>query len=313
MDFLRGSSFWNEAVYSGERDSFRAGTGIFISPRITPLVQSHGIIMPRRAQYLTFQLAPDMVIGIINIYAHNFTNSKWIVAGDFNMVEDLEDKRGGTESTGQGHLEFQAWTAMLLQLQLLDIHYLDEFRQLTNIKYTWVNRRHGPESIISRLDRFYVSPRLQAIGGQSGVWRSTPHMSDHSPVFLKLRRTGNRIKYSQAFNKGLLKTEEGRAELLAAWRQAMTFRLNAPYGERIADAVAAVKTCSDQITRRRRQESATEFEAQFEDVFEAELDLHANWQDEHARRQLNYAQAHLHKIRQERMEKKYERQTALWS
>ncbi|KAG0571880.1 hypothetical protein KC19_VG050900 [Ceratodon purpureus] len=184
MDFLRGSSYWNEAIYSAEKDSFRAGTGILLSPRLTPLVKSHGIIMSRRAQYLTFQLAPDMVIGIINIYAHNFTNSRirlwnairefelpeaeWILTVDFNMIEDLEDKRGGTDSTGQGHLEFQAWTAMLLQLQLLDVHYLDEFRQLTNIRYTWNNRRHGLESIIFRLDRFYVSPRIQAIGGHSG-------------------------------------------------------------------------------------------------------------------------------------------------
>ena len=159
------------------------------------MVTGHGIIVPGQAQYITLRLAPDLIIGIINVYAHNYSNSRvrlwnqirefnlpeaeWLIAGDFNMIELLEDKRGGAITTGQSHTETLAWNALRLQLQLHDTFYLDEFRHLTPLRFTWGNRRKGQEAIVSRLDRFYVTDRLKNIGGHSGIWRSAPHISDH--------------------------------------------------------------------------------------------------------------------------------------
>ncbi|KAG0595095.1 hypothetical protein M758_UG138900 [Ceratodon purpureus] len=229
MDFLRGSSLLNEAVYSAERDSFRAGTGILLSPRLSPCIQAYGIILPGRAQYVTLRLAPDMIIGIINVYAHNYTGSRvrlwntirefdlpeadWILTGDFNMIEDLEDKRGGTDSIGQGHLELQAWTALLLHLQLSDVYYLDEFRKLTPVRYTWDNRQHGQESIISRLDRFYALDSRQSVvtqgfGAQLLTFQTTApcslnyeeqgHTSDQLRFLISSCLKRRRVKHSSS-------------------------------------------------------------------------------------------------------------------
>ena len=76
MDFLRGGSLWNEVTYSAAKDSFRAGTGIFISNRLVPTMKHHGIIMLGRAQFVIFQIAPDLTMGIINVYAHNYMGSR---------------------------------------------------------------------------------------------------------------------------------------------------------------------------------------------------------------------------------------------
>lgn len=66
------------------------------------------------------------------------------------MVELLEDKLGGADTTG--HTETVAWNALLLHLRLQDVFYLDEFRKLTPRRSTWDNRQKGAESILSSRD-----------------------------------------------------------------------------------------------------------------------------------------------------------------
>jgi hypothetical protein len=73
---LKGSFFWNEAQYSARSDSFKGGTGILTSPTLSAHTLEHGIIVPGRAQFITFQLTNELTIGVINIYAHNYTGSR---------------------------------------------------------------------------------------------------------------------------------------------------------------------------------------------------------------------------------------------
>lgn len=136
LDFLRGNAFWNEAQYSAAKDSFKGGTGIVISPKISTMLVDHETIVPGHAQFITIQFTKELKVGILNIYAHNYTSSRarlwntirhynlpeaeWILGGDFNMIESLDDKQGGVETTGRGEQEFRAWTQLLIHLRLQD-------------------------------------------------------------------------------------------------------------------------------------------------------------------------------------------------
>lgn len=126
LGFKNGTSLWSEAKYSTAKDSFKGGVGILLSSRAASLVCEHGIIEPGRAQFVTIQWTSAIKIGIINIYAYNFTGSRarqwnkirhfglpnahWIMAGDFNMVEQLSDKQGGDQSTGRAKRNVQRGT-----------------------------------------------------------------------------------------------------------------------------------------------------------------------------------------------------------
>jgi hypothetical protein len=56
MDFKGGASFWNDVMFSTKSNRFK-GCTIILSFRLTPLVEKHGVIIPRRLQYLTFKLS----------------------------------------------------------------------------------------------------------------------------------------------------------------------------------------------------------------------------------------------------------------
>lgn len=71
LEFGKGLSLWNEALYNANTDSFNGGTALLISDRITSMVKEHGVIIPGRAQYVTFQWTPHIKVGVINIYAYN--------------------------------------------------------------------------------------------------------------------------------------------------------------------------------------------------------------------------------------------------
>lgn len=75
-DFLGGQTFWNDAQYSTANDSFKGGTGIILSPKAVTMLVEHGTIVPGRVQFVTLQLTKELKVGIINIYAHNFTGSR---------------------------------------------------------------------------------------------------------------------------------------------------------------------------------------------------------------------------------------------
>lgn len=121
--------------------------GILISARLAGLICEHGVIMKGRAQYITIQWTPRIKVGIINIYAFNYTGPRtrlwneirhfqlpeanWIL-GDFNMIEQLEDKQGGLATSGLGPREVIAWGDLMVHLGLRDCFRADEFRKVTN-------------------------------------------------------------------------------------------------------------------------------------------------------------------------------------
>lgn len=186
LEFLKGPLLWNAATYSALDDSLTGGTVILIFTKFTPTLQDYGVIVKDRAQYAIIELTPTTRLGIINIYGYNHTGpltrlwqqtadhplppALWIMGGNFSFVESLEDKQGGNNNLGHGFREVASWNNLLIRLQLQALFHMDEFCKINTKAFTWDNRRPPPRTVLTRLDRFYLSKKLHECGGMIGIW-----------------------------------------------------------------------------------------------------------------------------------------------
>ncbi|GLT25058.1 hypothetical protein SLA2020_002120 [Shorea laevis] len=98
---------------------------------------------------------------------------RWLVAGDFNAVRSVEERKGRTEdNSAMGDFNAFVETTGLVDLRLV------------NRQYTWY-RPDG--SFMSRLDRFLLTSEMCSMGGewvQKGLERT---ISDHCAITLTTR------------------------------------------------------------------------------------------------------------------------------
>lgn len=329
VEFPRGLALWNEASYCAATDSFKGGTSFLLSARIANLICEHGVIVRGRAQYVTIQVSPHVKVGIINVYAFNYTGSRkrlwnkisqyplpaanWILGGDFNMIEQLSDEQGGQDTTGRGRRELIAWNGLLVQLGLQDCFKADEFRKVTPKLFSWDIRRAAPGMICSKLDRFYLNQTLTQIGGQTAIWPTLSHVSDHAPIFVKKQPRPTKPPHQLAFNRHLLSSEEEKTPLLELWNRAISVNPDNSWNTRFVTGLKAIKEYSDQKTRSHRIQRREAFTAQLAPVFTAEMELQRDWNDQQARETLNKAQMDLHQQRQKQLEAKHDRHMSEWT
>ena len=98
-----------------------------------------GIVVPGRAQWLLLQWGQTRV-GLLNLYALNHASARatfwfqiseslpranaWCVGGDFNMLETVEDRCSGSQTTMHGS-KLAAWEQICMFLRLEDVwHHL---------------------------------------------------------------------------------------------------------------------------------------------------------------------------------------------
>lgn len=93
----------------------------------------------------------------------------WIMGGDLNFIESLEDKQGGNNNLGRGRREVESWNNLLIRLQLQYSFHMDEFHKINAKSFTWDNRGLAPKTVLIRLDRFYICDKLQDRGGMIGI------------------------------------------------------------------------------------------------------------------------------------------------
>jgi len=112
--FPNGHQVWNLAIQSDRGSGkWRAGTGILVSRSLAHMVVKQGTIMDGRAQFISIKSNNGFVLSIINIYIPivsmgraslwnkiveaNVEGQGFILARDFNMVEDPKDTLGGSK------------------------------------------------------------------------------------------------------------------------------------------------------------------------------------------------------------------------
>eukprot|EP00253_Pinus_taeda_P022169 PITA_22169 len=100
--------------------------------------------------------------------------SKCILGGDFNMITNLLEKKGGLRKLNR---DAKAFTGFIETVKLVDIHPKSGL-------FTWNNRRGGESLIASRLDRFLIleSIIMEGIIAESDILPSGG--SDHWPISL---------------------------------------------------------------------------------------------------------------------------------
>jgi exonuclease III len=129
-------------------------------------VMDYTTIGSNKAQVITLKGLPCGELGIINIYAPNNyvdknilwelllekipRNYSWIVCGDFNMVEDKEDKSSMCEKLIP-YKERLLWDALKLASE---IH--EPTGSNKSLKFSWDNQRSGGERIMARLDHIFI-------------------------------------------------------------------------------------------------------------------------------------------------------------
>lgn len=143
IEFRKGTSLWNEGSFSARTTKFKGGTGIIIADRLASSITSHGVLYPGRAQYITIQLSHSLLLGIINVYGFSdpgpramlwnhlantdLPDAQWIIAGDFNNIEQASDKQGGSSNSNITRRELEAWNRLLMRLGCRDAHHIGSF------------------------------------------------------------------------------------------------------------------------------------------------------------------------------------------
>jgi exonuclease III len=176
IESRKGISLWNEGSFSARTTKIKGGTGIIIAERLVESISNHGVLYPGRAQFVTLQLSPNLLIGILNVYGFSepgpramlwnhlaqteLPEANWILAGDFNNIEQASDKQGGAPNTNISSRELEAWNRLLLRLGCRDAHHIGSFVRKSNKAFTWSNGRTDDSLIQSRIDRFYIPIRV---------------------------------------------------------------------------------------------------------------------------------------------------------
>ena len=237
----------------------------------------------------------------------------WILCGDFNVVDRLEDRVGGLPSTGMRAAEMLSWNNMLLHFRVSDSFLLPEFRNVTRKLFSWDNGQMGNRRLASRIDRIYIPQEIQVLGGQCGIWPGYRKISDHSAYFIKIHDRDVIFPKRKHFNKGLLDKPESRQTLVDAWRSAIDEDPSRSWAAKLQHALITVKQTSDTCTAANSQHWKAMYDAEIQDILEAEELLHGDWENTTAREQLAAAQLRLHEIRQARLEKRINKMGARWT
>ena len=319
VEFKKGVSLWNEGSFSARTTRYKGGTGIILSEQMANFITGHGVLYPGRAQYITIRLSQNLVIGIINVYGFSLTGPRamlwnhlaqvelpeatWILAGDFNNIEQARDKLGGSSKACISRRELEAWNRLLMRLEVRDAHHIGAFVRRSGKVFTWSNEHKDDTLIQSRIDRLYIPLYIEQIGGTTEILPTLPDISDHAGVVLHFNDEPRTRKKSPAFfNKGLLANPESRAELLATWKAVMEDGNITTWNQKVVAANQAIINKSAALTLAHRRNWKDLYQAQFKDIIEAEAELQHNWESREARERLSEAQTVLHEVRQQKFQ-----------
>ena len=113
------------------------------------------------------------------LFLHNPENI--IIASDLNVTLAAKEKKGGSLVRDPA----REWVEdLMLGWELEDI-------KPTSGKFTWSNKRVGPNHIAARLDRFLVQSSFLTCGLMATSKILPNYTSDHKPILLELSLDGN--------------------------------------------------------------------------------------------------------------------------
>lgn len=171
------------------------GVLILIHPRWARKIGSSGAIQDNRAHWFVLQGLPGGDIGFANIHAPNDPlarcllwealardlpcTCRWILMGDFNMVENKADK------TRQCSSMISIRERILFDAMKSSLQLEDPPRSAASLRFSWDNNRPLAARVMARLDRLYLFN--STLGTPNRVLldyciRGNIAWSDHHPI-----------------------------------------------------------------------------------------------------------------------------------
>ncbi|XP_071924868.1 uncharacterized protein [Coffea arabica] len=103
-------------------------------------------------------------------------SSPWFLVGDFNMITNGEEKKGGLPSRPSEGVDFLNFMS---EAGVVDAGF-------SGSRYTWCNNRPGPARIWKRLDTFLLNGTALGMHHQVTVQYLDRDPSDHAPLLLSV-------------------------------------------------------------------------------------------------------------------------------
>ena len=154
----------------------------------------------------------------------------------------------------------------------------------------------------SRIDRIYVPTQIEDLGGTIEIFPTLPDVSDHASVVIHFDGEPKQKPAAPHLNKGLLANPDTKAQLLATWKNIMVDDTYTTWNQKMVATNVVIRQNFVELTKAQKKKWKQTYQAQFEDIKQAEEELQQNWGSTEARNRLNDAQAKLHEVRQQKFQ-----------
>ena len=104
----------------------------------------------------------------------------WILGGDFNLIRNLEEKKGGIWNLNPASAQFNE---LIDDLNSIDV-------RTSNGIFTWNNKQVGDRGITCRLDHFLISESIMVAGGELRAVLLPTTSLDNWPISLEWENVG---------------------------------------------------------------------------------------------------------------------------
>jgi mannosylglycoprotein endo-beta-mannosidase len=137
-------------------------------------------------------------------------HDNWLIGGDFNIIRNLEEKKGGSRRLER---DSEIFNSLIDDLHLVDI-------ETSNDIHTWSNRRTGTHQIACKLDRFLISKAfmLEGIAMEGNILNLSG--SDHWPIQLWMDVPATTGKKPFRFEQFWLEHPDFQANIQKWWKEA---------------------------------------------------------------------------------------------
>lgn len=245
LDF--GNKVWRRATYlgcdaslgyndqDGQEGAGKGGICMFISSKLAPFIHSHGNIGLNLGQWVRFKNLPGGDLAIANIYApHSNSNARvhlwqdlvrlldpdcrWILCGDWNMVESYLDKSStcGRVLSRVEKFEFDCLKAHC------QVEYFFSYEGPINL--SWHSKRKDGPRVLARLDRFYSfasSDSNPSSHISKNIILGDCGLLHHLPICLEIQVAKSKPTSSHyKMNGSYLHNPEVVAKLISTWKGA---------------------------------------------------------------------------------------------
>ncbi|XP_021860991.2 uncharacterized protein [Spinacia oleracea] len=131
-----------------------------------------------------------------------------VLVGDFNQVEFLDDKMGGSTHIPQRN-QFMQWR---LDHELQSIPF-------SGPSFTWTNGHHDNSVSFERLDKAYASSSWLLDFPDAGVTHQPILFSDHAAIILRYEPSSGSVTRPYRVDSWCLQAKEVVAHIILLWQQ----------------------------------------------------------------------------------------------